>query len=678
MFGEPQSKPAVRKVSISRQERYSSPSDGDDEDDMGGPRIYEDDSIEDATPQDESADSGMYGDDEDVGDVDYTDDTVEQGEVDDEFDYEEGMGDETPIKRVPYRPDIQPGIIHEPNSLILTTEELMEGLHQTLEPMPIPSEDDDYMDYDDAEMERPVPPPLEKQAEAFAKFSKTFLQAIERDLPKNQQGNMENSLRQAYYVASLVLPLHHSTASTPETLRKWLFAHHANPSTKALHAVKTFHPSCASCPDYWEMLLRLIVRGEIAEVIELLGAGNWDLLSTSAPTSFSKPAFGTQKPIDKRYKPEEVETIKHAILGLRRVVESTPGRGRSSYQPSASPFFPNPAPNIDFPGSTADWRIWRGQVIQAHEEFKRLAGGSDDIDDSLDEDSFYTNYHPTHPSSFGFGIKQQNTTKLPGDIARHLRSIYEILSGDEGAVLAACQQWEEGVVAVTMWCRETETDEEDDEELGIVDIDPSSIEEGEYRLAIGARKSRELMALSSVIEVVVNELPLDPHSTTDIAIGGVFAGDPTFLGELSKLSLLVASVVVEIGGRAEWIERERSSQDEGMDVLSGFDDEELAVLKSAPRDSPYARLAEDILREYASGLFAIEWINEEAEVQGWEVGVGVLDRVNNGKELAGIVCLLFFHLHARHPLLTPTKAPRPPAHHHQQPPARRPALTILQ
>ncbi|KAF8254137.1 hypothetical protein K440DRAFT_532129 [Wilcoxina mikolae CBS 423.85] len=159
---------------------------------------------------------------------------------------------------------------------------------------------------------------------------------------------------------------------------------------------------------------------------------------------------------------------------------------------------------------------------------------------------------------------------------------------------------------------------------------------GEYYTVLVHRKRRQLTQLSSVLELIANEMPLNPTESLEIAAGGAMAGDPTFIDELAKYSPLITAAVVEIGGWAGWVKRETTTKDPSGGRDMGLDEDDFAVLGMGRNDNDNsAKIAEDALRRYASGLFGTTWINEGAEIEGWEVGVGLLARIKNGKQLAG-------------------------------------------
>jgi hypothetical protein len=193
-----------------------------------------------------------------------------------------------------------------------------------------------------------------------------------------------------------------------------------------------------------------------------------------------------------------------------------------------------------------------------------------------------------------------------------------------------------------MWARVAEDeagDEQDDEDL---DLDMDSLSPSEYQRLISTRKQRELDRLHKIVEdhVVNGDLPINMTEQVEVAAAGMMAGDPNFLNALSELSLLVAAAVVEIGGLGNWIQREATAkkQQKSNELIGLFDDEELAVLEHGGAGvDPSAVLAEDTLRKYASALFGLPWVDEDAHVEGWEVGVGVLARIHKGKELSGRV-----------------------------------------
>lgn len=618
--------------------KYMSP-DGDNEE---NPKIFED------TYQDE--DTTQYEDDDMEGET--TGNYYDDDEGDDSYDLMQskhsagsggtllGTDDST-----------KPGIVPEPGTLIIRTEELMEELSHLMAPQPVTMYDSETEDDLDMDLDRPVPPAPAKREEYLTRFSKNFLETLASHLPK---ADPKSRLHKAYYIVSLLLPLHYSRANVPETLRKWLYTHKQNPTRQQLHSLKAFHPNCVFSPGYWDILHRLIIRGEVQEAVDLMRSTDWDQLCVDAPVS-KAPKFGAsanQTPgIDKRYTRPEIESIKIATATCMRLLSKCPGLARSSYAPSSVGFFP---PTATLHGSPADWRIWQGSVFAACEG---LRGGNADGEDSmLDEtdDSYYNNYHPRNGlGSFGLGVggsgKSKEKAPLPQDVARGLRQIYEIMRGDRDAVTTGTYNWEDAVVSLMFWNVSGSTGKGNYDET--IDEDESDYEENsttDVKAVDRTRREKELLRLRKTTESLVEgEMPLDPTSELELAIGGIMTWDTSVVGDiLPKFSLLAASAVVEICGWAGEIKRNPINESTtgtkrkvrgGM--LDHFDDDDIAVLQLGKGTAgKEGDMADGVLKEYAAGLFGVEWVDEKAEFEGWEAGVGVLERVRGGRELAGKVC----------------------------------------
>ena len=71
--------------------------------------------------------------------------------------------------------------------------------------------------------------------------------------------------------------------------------------------------------------------------------------------------------------------------------------------------------------------------------------------------------------------------------------------------------------------------------------------------------------------------------------------------------------------------------------MGGFDEDEHAVFGTNQCSGAEAEKADGVVKEYAAGLFGVEWVDEKAQVEGWEVAVGVFHRVRGGREMSGKV-----------------------------------------
>lgn len=625
----------ARRGAQSRRGKFASPTDGDDEQ----PQIYEDDTFEeDTTGQDETYNEDMeetmgYGDESDDADGSYDD--LLQSRNSSGAHGASALGVESVIK---------PGIVTEPGSLIISTEELMEELSQLMAPRAVAEYDSDSDDDLGMEIDRPAPPPPAKQEEHLTRYSKRFLETLAQHLPKSDP---KSPLHKAYYIASLILPLHHSRANAPESLRKWLYVHKQNPTRAQLHTLKSFYPNCVFAQNYWDTLQALILRGELIEALDIIRQTDWDGLCVDAPAP-KPPRLGDppQKPgIEKRYSRAEIDAVKVAVATCIRLLDTCPGLARSSYAVGPSGFFPNAAVAH---GTTASWRVWQGSVYAASDEL-RVPGADDSTIDDTD-DSYYAEYHPRHTTgSFGLSGAGARTARpqgvqLPPDIARGLRVLYELMRGERDAIVAAAARWEDAVCALLFWNVVSDDDDEEEEEEDEEEGPPVTVTSVDRAI-----RDRELLRLRRVAEIIAEgDMPLDPTSEMELTIGGVMGWDTSVIVEiLPGHSLLVAAAIVEICGWAGKIER--FSMGEGEEgrklkrggVLVDFDDDEMAVLQMEAGGGEGGKLADGVLREYACGLFALEWVDEGAEFEGWEAGVGVLERVRSGRELAGKVCGVF-------------------------------------
>ncbi|KAL7269680.1 hypothetical protein RUND412_007641 [Rhizina undulata] len=644
-FGSPsdaQSSPRMAGARGSRSGRYSSPTDGDDEEDAGTPRAYGDES------RDESMVEGEYSDDVDAegdtdpyeyndDDDDDEDDVTDYNEEDVKTDYEDDVNDESIIspkkKDSDDENDILFNAVTEPGELIIGTEFMMGELASLMEPpqrKDLDDEDEDMDGYGGV-------PEIHKQQEILTETSKLFLEALSSHVasqPKN------SNIGKAHYILSLLLPINHSQAPITETLRRWITLHHAEPTRPALQTLRLFHPNCVLSPDYWEMIQKLTLRGEVQEVIGLLKKADWNAISTDAPeVNLTLSKLANQKaPTERRYAREEIVIIKEAVDTAIRVLENCPVSGSSSYAASSSHyFFPPCVPEIrDTP---AAWRIWRGRVIAATEELGRLAAGQ--VEEEMDDGY----YQPFRVRKDAFGLQREKRTELPGEVYKALKLVYDILSGDRDAIMATAADWKEAVVTMMMWGRAVSTtpgeyaeDEEEDEwedEEKNLELEYDYHGDTDTWTIKPFARERDIKRLQRTVESVTEDMPFNQTSAIECAVAGLMAGDFSFLRILGRYSLLVAAVIVEIGGWGGWIPR-LPLEGEDTPLLDEFDEDERELFRSALNEGEeLQRKSERVLRRYAAGLFGVEWVNEEREVEGWEVGVGVLGRARGSMKEPG-------------------------------------------
>ncbi|KAG0124839.1 hypothetical protein HOY82DRAFT_493631 [Tuber indicum] len=173
-------------------------------------------------------------------------------------------------------------------------------------------------------------------------------------------------------------------------------------------------------------------------------------------------------------------------------------------------------------------------------------------------------------------------------------------------------------------------DSEDDDEDGVYD-------DGTGKALNRRRREKDLIRLSKVTErLVESDTPLDPTNELELAAGACLVWDTNVVVQvMPKFSLLVASTLVEICGAAGSIQRGKIGSEAKTRVMGGFDEDELAVFGMNRGSGTEAEKADGVVKEYAAGLFGVEWVDEKAQVEGWEVAVGALHRVRGGREMSG-------------------------------------------
>ncbi|CUS15115.1 unnamed protein product [Tuber aestivum] len=620
--------------------RFPSANDDDDDGEAGSPRIFEDESrCEEPTQQDDEDMDGEY--EEETG-------MFFNGDDDDEADDSYHVLPESSAgkgRRAQYGTEcrIKPGMVREPGSMIIQTEEIMMELQNLLSPT-APLDYDSELDEEDMIMDadRNAPLPPSKREEYLTRAARLFLDTLASNLPK---GQARSRLHKAYYLASLLLPLHHSRANAVETLRRWLYTHKQAPTRKELTALKNFYPNAIYSFSYWEILQQLIMRGEVQEAMDLLRCTDWDMLNESN-SSVPKPKIGdTEEPTwDRRYSNEEIESIKNATASAIKLLSTCPGLARSSYAPSSVGFFPATGTSH---GSKGDWRIWQGKVFAAAEDVR--AGGEGDGETTFDEtdDSYYESFHPRNGGSYGFeigtGKTKEKKTPVPGEVSRGLRAIYDVMRGDREAILSHTEKWEDAVLATMMWgvtdgfgdpdssIGDDSEEEDEEEEDGIYD-------DGAGKALNRRRREKDLVRLSKVTESLVgSEMPLDATNELELAVGACLVWDTNVVVQvMPKFSLLVASALIEMCGHAGSIQRGKIGIEENArGMMDGFDEDELAVFGMGRGFDAEVEKADGVVKEYGTGLFGVDWVDEKAQVEGWEVAVGVLHRVGGGREMSG-------------------------------------------
>lgn len=406
----------------------------------------------------------------------------------------------------------------------------------------------------------------------------------------------------AFYLASLVLQMHHAAAlgdgpspQLPAVLFEWQDAEQNFDHDQA-HVILHNRPSPAAHGLYWQAVFNALVRGNIRAAVLLLRQAGWEALK--------KTPRG-----ESLYNSQALLNIKRVVEDICSVMEMCPALTTDSWDVHNS-----------------DWTLFRLKAKAAKEglisftegkdrAFSSSRFGNSDFADSVDGRQSIA------------GLARKAESRVPWDIYENLQSLYAILVGEPDAILAAAQDWCEATLGLFGWW-----------------------DDGHNQRGIGLSHSRSLPPISLVgsDEQFLDRLALslqtameaDFHFNSadpvEVAVASAFEGNvEAVIGFLRLWSLPIASTIAEMASLGRWLP---PPEPQNLINMSDFDMEELEVLgmnqgteadeKDGIKDTTlihYARGLKD--RTYLEGVT----LNNDVRVSrdGWEMAVHVVGRMDS-------------------------------------------------
>ena len=672
------------------EHKYSSPTDGDDEESLDHHEEDEEEADGDNEEMDEEDEEYEEGEEDSEEEVEEEEgDEVEEGE---EYDGEESAeieaedetmeGDAQDIPRQQrqnssHRSFRKPPVSKElflqnnPPLLIKRSNNVLRSLGNLLAPI---EEREDTLP-EASPIHRPPAMTAGKKVGYLAKYISIFLS----DLHSVASSENDRCISNAYYLASLLLNIQHPSAqavgkpnSTPspiEVFKAFLNTHHSNPTAMELQTLHTYHPTPCASPDYWPMLAHLTVRGELAEVESLLGRGGW------AHIVERKPETGEGH----KYTSDQVELIEHVLRAGVKIVAAVPQlfvKGRAEHE------------------RFAEWRIYRGRVRAVIEELKSLSQSPLDVE--IEEKAEWK-YETVLTSKNGFTTQvrqkvkvikpkpmrlrgdEKKGTKFPKDVEQGLINIYQILIGKIDTILMVSDRWQEAVLGASIWRRYF--DEEDlEEDLDMTDSPngsgflnrslraTSTLRANTSRSILnqrsGARRSKrtynEIETLKTSFQrVTAKDFPIDSTNLVEKGTAAILKGDWKALLDLitSKedgiAAFAVAEFILEVAKLADWstvdCEDLIADKDIYVSLLGGFRNEDFNNMlgnlgdtdnNDAVRARKIKKWEETMIEGYVRCLVRSGTLEEPRDdgmeidlddtanevVAGWEIAVEVLQR----------------------------------------------------
>ncbi|KAF2677108.1 hypothetical protein K458DRAFT_379093 [Lentithecium fluviatile CBS 122367] len=493
--------------------------------------------------------------------------------------------------------------LHEPDEVILGTEQLMERLSD--------SYNNDAPD---------------KRASVVGDIAHELLALWQASSREPARGGLSSSrpgaataLSNATRLTSLLLNIHHPN---PKASAKALAA-----STLALtrRGIDTFTPIPKVLLDwlntyrnldseidvvlketagysrhrfFWDTVRASASRGQFLKTMELLKGSNFEVAETAYDDTGSSGYTGAQ-----------LDYARRAALHAFNILDECPA-----------------VRSDDWDVKGHDWSIFRRRVREALSELEDLAEG--------DSKNRHSVSQPLQASHFGISQSQamfQLSTrsrkaecKVPWSVYQNLSRLYQLLLGNEEEILAISADWVDATLGLTIWW---DGDEEEGVPQGSLAASRRSIARSQRIrtvdvIPVKAYTQRLAAAFAAALG---GEDEFTINTTDRVEVGLACIIDDNVEGALQILrgsSLVVAAAVAEVATAAGWFTRADG-------ILNQFDRSDLMVLSFTEQQRSGVS-QDDLLSAYSKLLTTRHRLTSQDGTttrEGWELAIKVLGRM---------------------------------------------------
>ncbi|KAK4138056.1 hypothetical protein BT67DRAFT_460475 [Trichocladium antarcticum] len=425
----------------------------------------------------------------------------------------------------------------------------------------------------------------------------------------------------ANYLANLALQIHHTryddrglvrAEPLPETLFRWLGEYHDMYGNQ-VDEILRYRPSPACHSLFWQAVFLALLRGKVADAAQLLTQAGWGHVKRGQSGEYA-------------YVDRALENVQRAVEETVFVLESCPGYDG----------------NWDIWAS--DWTLFRVRAQGAIEQLRRFAEGRESV---FGESAFSASIASTRSRQSMAGLARRAESQVPWEIYENLNIVFDIILGQQGAILEAAQDWLEATVGLFGWWNERNGKPEK-----ALNMSQSLFGRSQALVpasAPAADSESYLDRLARAFHAAVeSDFHFNSQNPVEIGMACVFEDNiKAVIGLLRGWSLPIASAVAEIASLGKWLPPHQASGVFGLEDLDMDDLEVLGMDPGAPdeidgvKDSTLVQYAQ-ALADY-EGLSAIQ-DKSGASRDGWELAISVLGRMDSPQRSEEMVRDLVVHL----------------------------------
>ncbi|KAL2015617.1 hypothetical protein VTK56DRAFT_5095 [Thermocarpiscus australiensis] len=424
----------------------------------------------------------------------------------------------------------------------------------------------------------------------------------------------------ANYLANLALQIHHTrydedgparAEPLPQTLFRWLNEYHDMYGNQ-VEEILRYRPSPACHSLFWQAVFIALVRGKVADAARLLKQAGWGHVRRGPRGEYA-------------YVGRALENVQRATEETIAVLESCPGY------------------DDNWEIWSSDWTLFRVRAQGALEHLRRFAEGKDT---AFGDSTFTGSVSSVRSRQSMAGLARRAESQVPWDIYENLNVVFDIVLGQQTAILEAAQDWLEATCGLFGWWDERKAQSEKSfsmsqslpgrQDLLLASIHTTDKESYLDRLAHAFHAAME------------SDFHFNSQNPVEIGMACIFEGNTkALIGLLRGWSLPIASAVAEIASLGKWLPPHRPSGVFAFEDLDMDDLEVLGVDPGAPDEID--GIKDSTLIQYAQTLAdcgELSTPKDKAGVrrEGWELAISVLGRIDSPQRSEEMVRDLVRHV----------------------------------
>lgn len=434
-------------------------------------------------------------------------------------------------------------------------------------------------------------------------------------------GPHASPFEKANYLANLALQMHHTrydeggpirAEPLPETLFRWLNEYHDMYGNQ-VEEILRYRPSPACHALFWQAVFVALLRGKVHDAARLLRQAGWAHVRRGQRGDYA-------------YVGRALENVQRAVEETVGVLESCPGH------------------DGNWEIWSSDWTLFRVRAQGALEHLRRFAEGKDS---AFGDSAFSASATSVRGRQSMAGLARRAESQVPWDIYENLNIVFDIVLGQQAAILEAAQDWLEATVGLFGWWdeRNAKTEKPFSASQSLTRSQALVLASAPLTTDMESYLDRLARAFHAAVE---SDFHFNAQNPVEVGMACVFEGNiKAVIGLLRSWSLPIASAVAEIASLGKWLPPHQPSGVFGLEDLDMDDLEVLGMDPGAPdeidgiKDSTLVQYAQ-ALADY-EGLSAVKDKSGVAR-DGWELSISVLGRMDSPERSEEMVRDLVQHL----------------------------------